>query len=104
MAEANSIWPFDEPTNLATFTTTKVIHENYPILLVTHDEHDGGWQFLCGTTNASKDALIVALNSIYKRDPSVGELSDLPMGWQASRESPMSPWQREPNVYEADDE
>ena len=96
-------WPFDEPHNVATFTTTKVLYEGHPILLVTHDEVDDSWQFLCGTTNEPGDVRIVGLKSMYDRDKSIGELADLPCGWCAWRESPESKWHREPNVRHDDD-
>jgi hypothetical protein len=92
-------WPFTEPHNVAVFSTTRVIRENYPILLVSHDD-DGEWQFLCGTTNDSKDCLIVCLGCAFERDRSIGELADLPEGWQAWRDNPQSPWQRGPNPHE----
>jgi len=52
-------WPFADPPNVATFTTCKVLNEDHPRLLVTHDEDDGAWQFLCGTTNEPRDGRIV---------------------------------------------
>jgi hypothetical protein len=36
-------WPFDEPENLAVFTLGRIIRGEAPILLVSHDEEDGGW-------------------------------------------------------------
>ena len=91
----NANWPFQEEKNVATFTTKQVIEDNYPILRVTHDEEDGGWQVLCGTTNKSEDARIVSLYSLYEKDQSIGELVDLPLGWVAWRESKDSGWKRE---------
>jgi len=90
-------WPFDEPHNVATITTAKVL-AGHPILLVTHDEDDGSWQVLCGTTNNSADGRIVCLSEMYDRDPSIGELADLPLGWRAWRGSPSQPWQRGLNL------
>lgn len=87
-------WPFQDADNTAAFTTTRVVHDKYPVLLVTHDE-DGAWQILCGTTNSPKDALIVCLGCSFDRDRSIGELADLPLGWKARRESKDSPWKRE---------
>ncbi len=85
-------WPFNEAKNLGVFTTIRVIEDGYPILLVTHDE-DGDWQFLCGTTNHSEDARLVCLKDIVEAHPSVAELADLPMGWQAKRDGPDKPWE-----------
>lgn len=88
-----SEWPFQEATNTATFTTTHVIREGHPILSVYHD-HDGDWQFLCGAPTDVADAMLVCLGCTFERDRSIGELADLPIGWQAWRESADAPWQR----------
>ena len=90
----NTDWAFEDSPNTATITTVKVLERRAPILLVTHDEDDGGWQFLCGTTNDDADARIVGLGTIVKWDASVNELADLPLGWRAWRESIDAPWQR----------
>lgn len=89
-------WPFADKPNIASITTRQVL-EGAPILLVTHDADDGGWQFLCGTTEDPADARVVGLGQMYKRDASIGELADLPEGWQASRTSADRPWQRGPS-------
>ena len=86
-------WPFQDAENTAALTTTRVVRDNYPVLLVTHDD-DGAWQILCGTTNDPKDALIVCLGCAFDRDRCIGELADLPLGWEARRESKGSPWRR----------
>jgi hypothetical protein len=41
-------WPFDDSPNVAVITTRQVTEDNAPILLVSHDEEDGSWQFLPG--------------------------------------------------------
>lgn len=87
------VWPFDEAKNFGVYTTKQVIEDGYPILLVTHDD-DGDWQFLCGTTNESEDARLVCLKEIVESNPSVAELADLPMGWQAQRDAPDQPWEK----------
>jgi len=92
----DSDWAFEDAPNTATITTVKVLERRAPILLVTHDEDDGGWQFLCGTTNDDADARIVGLGTVVKWDASVNELADLPLGWRAWRESPEAPWSRGP--------
>jgi hypothetical protein len=86
-------WPFREGKNRAVFTTRPAVEEHRPIVLVFHDA-EGDWQFLCGTTNRAEDGRLVSLESVVKSSPSVLELADLPVGWQAIRESPDRPWQR----------
>jgi len=86
---------------LGVITTAQAL-AGAPILIVAHDEDDGGWQFLCGTTTDPQDGRIVHLAEIEAMDPSVGEVADLPMGWQAVREQPGAPWTT--SRQEAEDE
>jgi hypothetical protein len=87
-------WVFDEPKNVAAITTRQVIREGSPILLVSHDAEDGSWQFLTGGVFSVTDGMIVALHEIVKHDPTVCELADLPLGWEAHRDSIGSSWRR----------
>jgi len=87
-------WPFDDAPNMAVITTRQITERSAPILLVSHDADDGGWQFLPGGSLLEDDARVVAMRSIWMLDPSVGELADLPLGWQAWRRSLQAPWQK----------
>ena len=89
-------WPFEDAPNTATITTVRVLDGSTPVCLVTHDADDGGWQFLCGTTDDPDDARIVALRSVVGLDPSLSQLADLPLGWRAWRRGANDPWHREP--------
>jgi|ERR1044071_2330317 hypothetical protein len=90
-------WPFDDPQNVAVITTRQITEGTAPILLVSHDEEDGGWQFLPGDGPVREEnARVVGLRRIWLLDPSVGELADLPLGWQAFRNAPADPWRRAP--------
>jgi len=88
-------WPFDDPPNVAVFTTKSIAFGRQPVLLVTHNEEDGAWQFLPGGgAGHLKDAALVSLREMIERDGTLAELADLPVGWRAWRESPDSPWLR----------
>jgi hypothetical protein len=63
-------WPFDQPRNCAVFTTRQVLDCAKPILPVTHDADDHGWQFLSSEARA-EDAKIIALEEAVELDPSV---------------------------------
>jgi len=89
-------WPFAERPNTASITTRQVLEAGAPVLRVSHDADDGGWQFLCGTTSDPADARVVGLGRMYARDLTLGELADLREGWQAWRAAPELPWQRGP--------
>ncbi len=90
----NEKWPFDDPPNVAVFTSKKIIGGNDWIHYVTHDADDGAWQFhgYSGPTS-EEDARIVGLGEIVKMDSTLKELHDLPLGWHAWRDSKESEWQ-----------
>ena len=88
-------WPFDDPKNVATISIRQIIVEGAPILRVSHDEDDGSWQFLGWETPREEDAMVVGLSTVVDIDPSIKELADLPVGWQAWRRSPKDAWVRE---------
>jgi hypothetical protein len=91
-------WPFEDPPNVATFATRPVMDGTSWIALVSHDDEDGGWQFI-GPEGASMDqAMLVALHNVLDRDATIAELADLPLGWQAWRTSRDAPWQRGPQA------
>ncbi len=56
-------WPFEDPENVATITVRQIVYDNHPVLLVLHDEEDGGWQFLTGGPFNVADGLVVALKN-----------------------------------------
>lgn len=89
---------FDEEPLLGVITTARVL-DGTPILMVSHDEDDGGWQFLCGTTNEPQEGRIVALKEIVRMDPTVQEVADLPLGWIAFRKAVGEKWTREPHEH-----
>ena len=97
MVSASS-WPFDQPQKCAVFTTRQVIEHEEPILHVTHDSDDHGWQFY-GSEARAQDARIIALEEAVQLDPSVLQLADLPVGWHAWRRSAEDPWVREPSSH-----
>ncbi len=87
-------WPFADPKNVAAVTTASIVDGKSPILYVSHDEDDGGWQFHTGDTVDMSEAKLVSLYSVVQRDPTLKELADLPLGWEASRSSVGQAWQK----------
>ncbi len=87
-------WPFDDPPNAATITTTRIVYAGHPVLLVAHWADDGSWTFMDGEPFVSRDALVIGLANMVAQDPTLRELSDLPLGWEAWRMAPGQPWQR----------
>ena len=90
----HSSWRFEDPPNVAVVTTQSVVRRGNPILLVTHDDDDGSWQFHSGEGANVNEAMVVALEEIIQLDPSVEQLADLPCGWVATRATFNSEWVR----------
>ncbi len=64
-------------------------------MLVYHD-HDGGWQF--HGAGESISCVLVCLQCVFERDPTIRSVADLPPGWLASRDHVESEWNRAPFV------
>lgn len=87
-------WPFDQPRNCAALTMRQILDGSEPILLVSHDADDHGWQFT-GISDASvADGKIISLEEIVRLDPTVLEVANLPPGWQAVRNEVGGQWSR----------
>lgn len=63
---------------------------------VSHDEDDGGWQFLSRASGMPKieNALLVGLQEVVVTDHRLLELADLPIGWCAWRDKIDGQWHR----------
>ncbi|MDQ0193244.1 immunity protein Imm33 domain-containing protein [Paenibacillus wynnii] len=88
-------WLFEDPENLAVFTTKEILERVKPIRYVSHDEEDGAWQFHTGEQTKEEDARIISLKEATKIDPSIMELANLPLGWIAFRKDEKEEWIRE---------
>lgn len=96
-------WPFDQPPNCAVISLRQIASGTEPILHVTHDDDDHGWQFLGWGDANIEDGVVLCFAEILKLDPLIRELADLPPGWHAWRRSIGDPWIREPNTSDDDD-
>lgn len=95
-----SAWPFADPPDLFVITTQPVL-DGAPVHVVSHDEDDGGWQFLCGTTLEADDGRIVHLDHMLDTYPAIAIMADLPPGWTASWCEEHQDWHRQPNSWRA---
>jgi hypothetical protein len=96
--------PFDQPRNCTTVTMRQVLEGIEPILLVSHDADDHGWQFIGITHAYVADGRVVCLEEIVRLDPTVAEVADLQPGWQALRDDIGAPWTRRPAPDSKDDD
>jgi hypothetical protein len=85
---------FADPPDTRVLTLRRVLGGR-PALVVQHDE-GGGWYFYDGASLFERFELVLApLGQLVERDPDLNQLADLPRGWQAWRNSPEEPWERE---------
>lgn len=99
MNENGADWPFEDPQNVAVFTTKRVIRGDDWISYVTHDIDDGAWQFHGPSSDGqTEEAALVRLDEIIMIEPRLKELADLPLGWHAWRIRKDAPWTREMKV------
>lgn len=79
--------------DLAAITLNRITDGTHPILYVVHDA-DGDWQFLDGGDVSEEDAAVVGMSTMIELDKTIHDLSDLPAGWAAKRQSVGQPWRR----------
>ena len=85
-------FPFSDAPDTAVIVCSHIIDRQAPILFVSHDEEDGMWQFLCGKKHSEDEARIVSLKYVYRLEPAIGMLKDLPCGFYAERKSQADKW------------
>ena len=86
-------YKFEENQNTACLTCGHVLDGNADILFVSHDEDDGGWQFLCGNEHTEDDARVVGLGEIVSLHPEMNYLFEMPLGVCAERNDSSSEWE-----------
>lgn len=83
---------FADALDTAVITTLYVVRQGSPILSVYHFD-DGYWQFSGVEENLpDKDFLVLALSEVIALDQSVLQVSDLPLGYSASRINALAEW------------
>ncbi len=90
-------WPFDHPPGTGVLTQRQIIAQCAPILHVSHDLADHGWQFLGWDDARIEDAMLVSFSRIVNLDATLLQLADLPPGWHAWRRTIADAWERTPD-------
>ena len=86
-------WPFGDAVDTVTYCTAGVAERRLPVLRVSHDAY-GDWQFLDATTEYPGEPVLLCLGCVFEHDPSLAEISDLPLGWSAFRPEVGAEWER----------
>lgn len=84
---------FQDSGDKICFTCNHVFHDGKDILLVTNDE-DGDWQFMCGDgEHEMETGILICLRHATELDPTINDLWDLPLGYEAERKSKNAKWE-----------
>ena len=88
---------FKESLNTAVFTTKFVVIEKKIITIVRHKSEDGAWTFFSNDKydNYEEVAKIVGLGELIKIDSTILQISDMPEGFYAQRNSKQDEWKIE---------
>lgn len=84
---------FRDALNTAVFTT-KFVLEGNTITYVSHDEDDGAWQFFSDDEfdDFEQVAKLVSLEEMIEIDPTIIELSEMGLGYYATRIDKRDNW------------
>ena len=69
-------YKFLDDKNTMAITTKGIVSGQRDILLVSHDEDDGMWEFLDGEDVSEENALIVSMSEMVQIDESINKLYD----------------------------
>ena len=93
-------WKFLDDPHTGVFLSETVHKGTEPVTYVSHDTDDGAWQFLGASMCDGGGPVLSCFHHPIDRDPSLTELSDLPLGWYAEREGVGEPWTRKKHETE----
>jgi len=82
---------FNESLNTAVLTSKYVMSRESPIVYIAHHD-DGTWEFWGKEIIDEAEIMVVSLGQIIQVDPSVLDVADLPVEFNAIREKEKSPW------------
>jgi hypothetical protein len=87
-------WPFDCPIETDIVTTKFVYEVSAPIVQVLR-YLDGGWQFMCNTTEDPNDGLVLCLGCLYEKHPEIIKFSKLQLGYEMYQAGLFKKWKTE---------
>jgi hypothetical protein len=93
-AQAAEDLGWNDPLEPAVVTTSDIAQGKRPVLRVRRDAGPGGWQFYDNTSLAGKKPVAIPKAEALKRDPSLREITNLPVGWEAERTKVGAAWTR----------
>lgn len=75
-------------------TTELIATGKSSVLWVVHDEGHGGWQLYDSSDLSNQRPLVLPKTEALRVDPTLWEITDLPVGWEAHRSQKGAEWKR----------
>ena len=75
-------------------TTELIATGKSSVLWVVHDEGHGGWQLYDGGDVSNLRPVVLPKSEALRLDPTLLEVTDLPVGWEARRSEKGAAWVR----------
>jgi hypothetical protein len=87
---------WNSPLDPVVVTTESIASGRSAVLLVIHEEGHGGWQLHDRSEIAGERPHVLPKEGVLRLDPTLAEITDLPVGWKAERARKGAPWIRKP--------
>ncbi|MDR3418947.1 MAG: hypothetical protein P4L83_22455 [Nevskia sp.] len=78
----------------AVLTTSAIAEGKARILVVRHDKGPGGWQLYDGADPSARAPAVLLKSRALELEPALAQVTDLPVGWIATRSGPAASWVR----------
>jgi hypothetical protein len=75
-------------------TTELIASGKSSVLWVVHDEGHGGWQLYDERDVSNQRPVVLLKSEALRLDPTLLEVTDLPVGWEAHRSEKGAEWKR----------
>jgi hypothetical protein len=86
---------WSDPLDPTVITVKEIATGKQSVVLVIHEAGHGGWQFYDGSDVSDRRPRIMLKTEILTLDPSLKEITNLPVGWKATRKLSNKSWKRE---------
>lgn len=88
-------WPFEQPKRLFAYADKDTAKETATVVAAFH-ERDGTWLFFTSHSAPEEEPHEICFGCLYKADPTIADIADLPRGWAVMRLKQDQPWERKP--------
>lgn len=94
IAQSAPKWSWNDTRDYLVTTTKSISDKRMPILRVRHKANVGAWTFDSDSSLLNEIPVALPKSEIIELDPTIRNVLDLPLGWEAIRKNKDSRWVR----------